>query len=228
MQLQPHEVHVWPIPLSAWATTAEKHLACLDDHDMARANRLHQPIHRQRFLTAHVGLRYILSQYLPLGPKQLTFTYGTHQKPYLAISENRIQFNLSHSDEMAVCAVTLDHEIGIDIEKVQPVCKLDVARRFFNKEEFDQLISTSVPEQANFFYRIWARKEALIKATGLGVSQGLATFSVMEQNNITTVELHNQIWSLLSLSVHADYACAVACSQAIHHLHYHALSSIQL
>ncbi len=87
--------------------------------------------------------------------------------------EGRVFFSVSHSGGYWVCLMA-DEEVGVDIQEVRTVCALHMAERFFTSAEAET-VRASEPE----FFRIWVRKEAYIKYTGTGLSQGLATFSVL-------------------------------------------------
>lgn len=218
MQLKSHEINIWTIELVLTPAQIEQYFSLLDKDERARANRYQSPIHRERFIAAHAALRNILGGYLDLAPSGLAFAYTEHKKPYLP-EHPRLQFNLSHSHDLALVGCTLDHKIGVDVEKIGTNFNLNVAKRFFSSQENNQLISLPDSEQTNEFYRLWARKEALIKAIGKGIAAlPLASFSVTGKDE--TLSLEDETWSLMPLNVHADYQAAVASNQPIKHLTY--------
>jgi 4'-phosphopantetheinyl transferase len=89
--------------------------------------------------------------------------YGEKGKPYLL--DNTLKFNLSHSGDFVVLAVS-DTEIGVDIEKIKPYNKA-VAKRCFTSAELEWLSEENTNEA---FYRLWTAKESIMKATGAGFS----------------------------------------------------------
>jgi 4'-phosphopantetheinyl transferase len=213
MKLEHNEIHIWSADLGITTAQEEALLALLSPDEHERAERFKYLQHRMRFIAARGSLRQILSNYLDLPPKEIIFAYGEHHKPYLTASP--IQFNLAHSGDMAVYAITLNHPIGIDIEKIQNNYNPDIAKRFFNPQEYAALLALPEHKRILGFYCLWARKEAIIKATGRGISMGLATFNVSVNDVSETVIVQNEAWSLLPLSIHPDYASAVATNQTI-------------
>jgi len=155
--------------------------ALLSPDEIERAMRFHFPLHRQRFIITRGLLRKTLSQYLDTAPDQIRFIYGPHGKPYLENNSLDLQFNVSHSADLAVFALTAHLEIGVDIEKMEPDFNEGVAKRFFSPTEYAQLMALSSDEKMKGFYQIWSKKEAIIKALGQGVFLSLTDFSVSLQ-----------------------------------------------
>lgn len=209
MQIDTHEIHVFAAPLSG--PISEERAAVLNADERERANRLISPLHRQYFIAAHVVLREILGHYLEAAPASIQFTFGAHRKPALAAPfEDKLHFNLSHSEDMAVYAITTSGAIGVDIEKIRPDNKIDVADRFFSPAEKSALATLPSAQQIAGFYHVWSRKEAIIKANGKGLAIPLSSFSVSIDNQIETVSVEEKTWTLLSLPIHPDYAAALA------------------
>lgn len=101
-------------------------------------------------------------------PIELVMGYGEKGKPYLR--EYPLFFNLSHSGEYVVCAVS-DREIGVDIQKCSDVDVGRIAERFFSKEECKALEGCgTVEERRRLFFRLWVRKEAYGKLLGEGIT----------------------------------------------------------
>lgn len=106
---------------------------------------------------------------------------GEHGKPYLA--EGNTQFNISHSGERVMCAVSHD-EVGCDVQEISHI-DLKIADRFFSKDERDLVYGAF--DKTDMFFRIWALRESFIKATGYGMSLCQDKFSLMIKNDIVTV-----------------------------------------
>ncbi|MEG0795873.1 MAG: 4'-phosphopantetheinyl transferase superfamily protein [Odoribacter sp.] len=101
---------------------------------------------------------------------------GEHGKPYVEGEAQSVFFNLSHSGDYIVCALS-DREIGVDIER-KGKARLAVARRFFHPEEIQQLEGLSGKEQDDLFFGYWSVKESFLKYTGSGLSTPLSGFEV--------------------------------------------------
>lgn len=193
----------------------------LSPDEVDRANRFHFPLHRDRFLIAHSWLRNVLSLYLDKAPSAISYHFTPEKKPYLEPANGKqLTFNLSHSADLAVCAVTIDHDIGIDIEQMETESKEDLAKRFFSKSEYNLLTQVPAANRLAAFYQIWARKEAILKATGKGLSIPLNQFSVSIEPALTHIELENKVWSLLPLSIHQDYQAALAMNGKVKKISY--------
>ena len=128
---------------------------------------------RKRFIAVRTSLRKILARETGLAPENLVIWEANHEKPRLDTPPGapQVHFNVSHSGDYAVIAVSQDAEVGVDIEQIrlaQPF--LDLARRFYSARENGWLLSIAPESQAEAFCRIWSVKEAVLKCAGLGLS----------------------------------------------------------
>jgi len=101
---------------------------------------------------------------------------GAHGKPYFASLP--FSFSVSHTGDLWCCLIAdqSDGPVGLDIQKIKDVKAYEIGRRFFTKEE----VAYIETHQGSSFFDIWVRKEAYVKYTGLGISSGLDTFSVVK------------------------------------------------
>jgi len=173
---RPHGLEVWRISLASPGDLTNC-LAVLDADEQARADRFRFPEHRRRFVVAHAAVRGILAQRLGVAPGELQFATNAHGKPFL-VPPGAPLFSLSHSHEMALCAVSGAGELGVDIEWCRELPHAELARRFFAPDEASALAALAEHEQLAGFFACWTRKEAYIKAKGLGLSLPLDAFSV--------------------------------------------------
>lgn len=221
MQLIPNDVHIWSIHLPLPVTEMADLEHCLSDDEKSRAAQFRFAIHRERFIGARLALRYILSRYLNVSPESIQFNKGVHGKPFIESPKTNLQFNISHADEFAVFAITLDHAVGIDIEKVRDRASQDIAARFFTHEENAALKRAPRDAKLTTFYRLWSRKEAIIKALGKGISSlPLSSFSVSATENPEILFMDNELWLLRSLTIHPDYQAAIATAASARTLHH--------
>jgi len=176
--LETGTVHVWRIALSQEDHRLERFRSTLDLRELERAGRFHFDKHRRHFIVARGFLRSVVASYLGVQPRALQFEYGAYGKPALA-SGHTLRFNLSHSNEVALLAVAIDAELGVDVEHIRPdFAGEDIARRYFSRAEVDVFNTLPPEEQVAAFFRCWTRKEAYIKAIGKGFSQALDAFDV--------------------------------------------------
>ncbi|HEY7414459.1 MAG TPA: 4'-phosphopantetheinyl transferase superfamily protein [Ktedonobacteraceae bacterium] len=214
------EVHVWLAELEQPARTVQQLASVLSEDESLRARRFYFERDRRRFIVARGVLRRILGWYLDLPPALLQFTYGPRGKPSLlaASGGERLRFNVSHSHELALYAVTRDRELGVDIEFMRPLDDAEnIARHFFSASEQATLRSLPASLKHQAFYNCWTRKEAYIKATGEGLSQPLDEFDVSlapgePAKLLSVVGKPDEVrrWSFEALQPPAGYAAALA------------------
>lgn len=215
MQLADGEVHIYAASLQLPPQQLTTLDALLGQDEQERAQRFHFPIHRERFIAAHGILRLILGWYLNAAPGTIKFRYSDHRKPFLADNAS-LQFNLSHSDDFALYAITGVSEIGVDVEKIRPDDdKAAVAQRFFSDREKTALFALPNADQTTAFYRLWSGKEAIIKASGKGLSQPLSSFSIHFDLSPQIVIADDKQWYLHPLTIHPEFAAAVAVAKPI-------------
>jgi 4'-phosphopantetheinyl transferase len=181
LNLTNHEVHVWRAALDL-ASSQVKHLrGILTTDELDRAERFHFDKDRRYFIAGRGLLRTILSRYLSVPPENLRFCYNSYGKPSLApeFDHHRLNFNLSHSDGLALYAITRNREIGIDLERIRTNIEYEeLAKRFFSPREVAVFRTIPAEMKARTFFSCWTRKEAYIKAQGQGLSIPLDSFDV--------------------------------------------------
>jgi 4'-phosphopantetheinyl transferase len=176
--LETGTVHVWRIALNQEDDRVERFRRMLEADELERAGRFHFDKHRRHFIVARGFLRSVVAHYLGVQPEALRFEYGAYGKPALG-SEHTLRFNLSHSNEVALLAVSLDAELGVDVEHIRAdFASEDIARRYFSRAEVEVFNALPPEERVAAFFRCWTRKEAYIKAIGKGFSQSLSAFDV--------------------------------------------------
>lgn len=167
------EVHVWYFSLRIPSGRAAGWNALLSPDEIDRAARFAFPHLRERYVAAHAILRRLLGAYLNVDPPTLRFKIAERGKPSLA--GDPVHFNLSHTRDAGLFAVTRVGEIGVDMERLdRKVDRHGIAERFFSKFEAGELAALSEEDQAEGFCNLWTRKEGWLKATGVGISEGLS------------------------------------------------------
>ncbi len=176
--LAPGEVHVWAVKLTQPESFVTKLAALLHEEEKERAARFQFEPLRQSFRVSHGALRCILSRYVNTAPEQLRFMHGPFGKPELE-PKNAVRFNLSHSGELALLAVALEYELGVDVEALRPVPEAEsIARSNFSPNEYETFCGLDQKQKLLAFFNCWTRKEAFIKAHGAGLSMPLDQFEV--------------------------------------------------
>lgn len=167
-------VDIWQFPLKTEFSTASMFL---DKEELARARRLHFPKHQRRFIVGRAMLRLILARYLDLKPTDLVFNYNKHGKPDVK-NDQRLHFNLSHSKELALLAISRDYPVGVDIEFLSARPYEGIGAHIFSEQEHAYLANMPDTLKPLVFFHMWAQKEALIKACGIGLTYPTKQFDV--------------------------------------------------
>ena len=131
---------------------------------------------RERVANSSQFSREILTRYAPVAPDDWQFRVGKHGKPHIANSSIALDFNLSHSRDWLVCAVTASGAIGVDIEYCEPAREFNkLARRFFQPQEYEALQTLPAAARSARFYDLWTLKEARVKASGGALGNQLSS-----------------------------------------------------
>lgn len=213
-------VHVWFVDLRASGPSIDRLRCVLSSEEDSRAEKFKFEKDRVSYIVAHAALRHILAGYLELDPSRLEFRRGPFGKPELVLTWHReaLQFNLSHSHEAALVAVTLGRQIGVDIEHIKPKFQWEeIAGRFFAPGEVARLRTVPQEQQQRAFFTCWTRKEAYIKAKGGGLSIPLQDFEVSLSPgepasllNCANDPEETTRWLLAEIESGPDYAAATA------------------
>ncbi len=179
--IHPNEVQVWRAFLDLNKAPKESLLGTLSADELSRASRFRFEKDERRFIGARGILRQILGAYLQKPPQTLQFQYSSNGKPILASTsgDDSLQFNLSHSDDVVLYAFTRNRNIGIDLERIQADVEIEqIANKFFAEAELKAIEKVPESKRNELFFQYWTRKEALIKATGEGLSFPIETLDV--------------------------------------------------
>ena len=216
--LTKNDVHVWKASLECSPSELDGLRQTLTPDEQKRADRFRFEKHRDRFIVGRGVLRIILGRYLDRHPNQLRFQYTPYGKPTFPAETEILSFNLSHSHDLALYAVTQRREIGVDVEFLRNnINLLGIAKRFFSAQEYSQLQALPKSSQLQTFFECWTRKEAFIKAKGEGFSLPLHQFDVSITPGKPAALLRTEwnpaeasLWSLKSLNPGPGFAAALA------------------
>jgi 4'-phosphopantetheinyl transferase len=174
-----NHIQVWVLDASQQTGLSQSLLEQLSPEEQSRAQRFRNALHGAQWAFFHTCLRQILGACTGHPPAELQFNAGEHRKPLLKEVDPRVHFNLSHSGDLALLAVTGCAPIGVDLEQQRDLHDMDaLVQRFFSPTEQTAYGQHPASERSDCFYRIWTRKEAVIKANGSGLSAPLSAFDV--------------------------------------------------
>ncbi len=209
--LEPGEIHVWLVDLSRGEPRA-----FLSSDERERAARFHFERDRGRYSVCRSVLRELLAGCLNAAPEEIEFRYGEAGKPELR--EGSPRFNVSHSHDLALIAIALETELGVDIERIRAgVEREGIAERFFSPGEIAELRATPAEERDEAFFRCWTRKEAYVKARGGGLSIPLDSFDVTlarERAELSRAA-DAERWTMMALEPAPGYAAALVVEASV-------------
>ena len=233
LKISANNVHIWSVNLKLLPSQIEELSTILSSDEIERANRFYFERDKNRFIIARGTLRKILSRYLNIEPKKLQLTYSARGKPYL--ENTSILFNLSHSQDLALYAITKVNLIGIDLEYIRPMNDAEsLAKRFFSSQEYNFISQLPPQKQQETFFKLWTCKEAYLKATGDGLTGGLEKVEICltPEKPVEFFSINGDIeeashWYLYQFIPQANYIAAVAVAGKNKNLSFWQLTSSQ-
>lgn len=218
--LKTPDVEIVGVPLDAADEVSATLWHLLSDEERQRAEKFRFPKHRRRYVIARANLRRLLAERLRIAPRDVELTLNGYGKPRLASVHGSVDldFNLSHSEGLAVYAFTSGRAVGVDVELIRQIPDADdLAGSFFSPGEIAALRALPPDRRSLAFLACWTRKEAFIKAVGLGLSCPLDAFDVAIDPHaparITRIDARiGRIanWGLQAFNPHLSYIAAVA------------------
>ena len=161
------EIHLWQLALSDEQLAPE---SWLDQDEHIRFQSFSGPVQARRYLVSRCALRQILAGYLDIAPEDLKFDLQQGGKPFIASTDCDLQFNLTHTGDVGLLAVSRVMAVGVDIEQIRPMkLKHAIARRVFKSTEVKSLADAAKDKQDEYFFQLWTSMEARQKCSGSGI-----------------------------------------------------------
>lgn len=226
--LAKNAVHIWTIDLACQDDLTHDLHKVLSGDENERVGRFVFDRDKKRFIAARGVMRIILSEYLSIPPQEVAFCYSRNGKPKLASDsqDTEIEFNLSHSGELAILALARGLCVGVDVELIkQGLAVEEIANRFFSPAEVTALMAIPSECRQEAFFSCWTRKEAYIKALGIGLSLPLNSFNVAFGPGVPAALLAEGAdagelarWSIYDIAASPMYAAALVVEGKKHQL----------
>ena len=217
LTLNTSDIHLWKQNLKVSELEINRCFDILNQEEKIKAKKFYSEEHKRRFIVARGTLKKILGRYLNIPASTIEFTYSSRGKPQLTnkLGGEQLQFNLSHSYELAIYGITYNSVIGVDLEYIRPILEVKkLAKRFFCSREYNHISLLTSPELEKTFFKFWTAKEAYLKATGEGISRGLDQVEVSLDSFPQLLKLPNNQpllnWTTSFLIPHPNYQGAVA------------------
>ncbi len=223
---QDGHLHVWRLNVNGVKSNHARKI--LSKEEQRRADRYVFEEESRRFIVARAMLRYLLARYLHIQPENVNFVFNEYGKPFLKDKALRhLQFNVSHSN-YAGAFIFSQKVVGIDIEYHKPgFAAMDIARRFFSKQEVLDLETVAPETYADHFFDCWSRKESYIKAKGFGVSLPLESFTTRLVNENTAKLEVSRLYpqdpndfEIIPFRPYARFSGAVTAEKPVEHIHF--------
>ncbi|KQW63735.1 phosphopantetheinyl transferase [Variovorax sp. Root411] len=181
LQIDSHQVHLWHLYVPEQDDPAhEEGMALLTPEEREKHGRFHFARDRRRYLMTRGLIRSLLSRYAPIAPRDWRFETNAYGRPRIANALPQAQplrFNISHTASLIVAALTVEREVGVDVEHTARAAPLEIAQHFFSASEAQALQQLPAELQPSRFWDLWTLKESYIKARGMGLSLPLDRFS---------------------------------------------------
>ena len=212
-------VQIWQTRLSERQDLVEPLWSALPKSEQQQADRFRIPACRERYVLGRAMLRELLSAQLGAAPSKIELHYTPHGKPRLALPDSDLAFNLSHSGDQVILALAKAMQIGVDVEQIRVVERRDqIAEGILGSSELAQFTLLGDADRQQAFFRVWTRKEAIVKAHGRGLLFPLTEVEV----SLTTEEpllrrfqtsgRDDAPWHLSDVEVGEGYVSALATS----------------
>jgi 4'-phosphopantetheinyl transferase len=218
--LAPGDVHVWVTHINRPPNDIHRANAYLSSEERDKAQRFHFSADAERHIIGRALARRLVGHLLEVQPTALHFREDTFGKPQIVDAQNSrgLRFNISHSGDLVLVALTLGREVGVDVEQIDPTVELEeIAAHMFCPGERDDLMSLPPDQKLRGFFRCWCRKEAFIKASGKGLAMPLDQFDVALRRAEPVVvaapradATEQKQWTVRDLDVGPSHAAAVA------------------
>jgi len=207
-------IQIWHGTIAAEEAHYQSYWRILNTAEQTRAGKFKSDLLRKRYVEVHGQLRNILAQTLNELPEKLSIKIAEHGKPYLADTPE-LTFNLSHSANSIVIAVSRDCQLGVDIESCKPrVSMAALVDKCFAAEEIAFWNQLPEAQKISEFYRYWTRKEAFVKATGRGIALGLNECVINSENQAVFLRVPAECgeastWHALDITIEQDVCSAL-------------------
>ncbi|MDF1515245.1 MAG: 4'-phosphopantetheinyl transferase superfamily protein, partial [Anaerolineae bacterium] len=218
-------VHMWFILLDAGDDTYAICKNVLNAEELNRAQRYRFEAPRRRFVLTRALLRLLAGIYIQSSPPHIRFTHNQWGKPGInTTAGQRLEFNVSHSYDIALLAFSRNRPLGIDVECMHAIPNVqNLVKEFFSEYEYLQFKELPQDQQLKAFFMTWTRKEAYIKGTGRGFSQPFRSFDVSIHPAVPAVLLNDHTdptavasWKLMDISTLRNYAASAAIGEYHH------------
>lgn len=219
-KIETNRLIIWQFPTNVAFPEATRYLSAAEKE---RAQRFYYDYHRIRYTVSHALTRAILAQYANISPEKLIFSQHKYGKPYLE-NAPQIEFNLTHSKDLALLAIGQSHPVGIDIEYFKARGYQGISEMMYSHNE-QRLVENAVSNiKPLIFFKIWSQKEAVIKADGRGIFNDTRRFDVNISKNDYDLCAFGEDWKMKTFTPSMLYFAAICHKRAVNEFYYKKLT----
>lgn len=209
-------IKLYEIELSKFRESVSGLIEYLSPFEKNRANRYHFSNDKNRFIISRTVLKFLLSKQTGLDVKEIVLDKYSNKKPCLP-SHPSVFFNVTHAGDYALIAIAKE-PVGVDVEYVNRDFEYnEILSGIFNKSEIHEVFNSNNKQRT--FYKLWTRKEAIVKATGKGIDDHFPEIVSLDGYHHMRPELlgNIEVLQVFSFELNEDYIGAVACSGSVEH-----------
>ena len=189
---QSNEVHIWFVDIDGIHVDTTNLKQYFSEIDIQRFQSISTKDKKEKTIKRQYTLLKILSYYLHSEFNEISLGYAEYEKPYLSSDCNNkhLQFNTSNSYNFMMVGITVDNEIGVDIEKIRTTVDYEkLIKKFFSEKEKEVFFQMDEDKQEQTFFQWWTMKESVIKAIGLGMHLPIHSFVLPYQCSTNKVHV---------------------------------------
>jgi 4'-phosphopantetheinyl transferase len=218
-ELKTGVTYVWWIDLHVASEIVFSVVRLLSPEERNRAHRIADSTAYREFVLTRSAVRFLLASHVGCAPEELSLVTGPYGKPAIAAAKIDIEFNVAHSRGLALMCLSRDRHVGVDLERIHDMADLDLMGTLTLTTSERSAISTAA-EPLETFFRCWVRKEAVLKAAGVGLSASLCDVDVTTSEGPTAVRLIDAQarwtqYEVICLDAPPGYKAAIACERSI-------------
>ena len=205
-------IHAWLASFEEWQSLAGRLVHLLNGPELERMRRFKSLELAERYAAGRGLLRELLGGYLEVPADRVEIETNKYGKPEISSCHAKsIFFNLAHTDEFVLYGFSSSNRLGVDIENILPGPILpNEIRRVLSKNEIEAWEKLPESEQGASFFQTWVRKEAVLKALGVGLAIEPATFSVGFAPHIPPLRIGTDLLRVCDLTVKGPTRVAIA------------------
>lgn len=210
-------VDLWQVSLTDWPNIGAACQALLSNSELQQADSFRFDKGRERFILGRGMMRAVIGRVIGTAARDVVLNFSGQGKPHLPDAD-AVQFNLSHSGELIILAVTRSAQIGVDVEAFRHLPRRDqIAKGILGSDELSRYEALSDSQRQTAFFTIWTRKEAIVKAVGRGLCFPLTDVEVSYSSDARVLRFGDHVadavpWHLNRLDCPDGYVGALATS----------------